>query len=331
MHSDSVKTDPTDVPPVPKVRVVFMGTPTFAGDILSGILDRGYNVVAVYTRHDKPAGRKREIVPSAVKQIAIDRKIPVEQPVRFDENAVARLRSYEPDLVIVAAYGRILPQDVLDMPGFGCVNVHASMLPRWRGASPVQNALLCGDTETGVTVMLMDEGVDTGPILSQVSLVIDDGDTTESLLKRMSEDGLRLLDGVIPRWIEKRITPREQCGSDATLCELIEREDGRIFWNDTAIAILNRYRGLHPWPGIFTFWRREEGLLRLKLTKISIQKSDPSVERKFGEVFEMGENVAVRTGLGVVFIEEIQPEGKAPMPIRDFLNGRPEFIGAILG
>lgn len=317
--------------PAPKIRVAFMGTPAFAGDILEGMLARGYNVVVAYCRPDKPAGRKREVTPSTVKRIATSKNIPVEQPVRFDEDAIGKLRSYEPDLIVVAAYGRILPPEVLSTPGFGCLNVHASLLPRWRGASPVQNVLLSGDTETGVSIMLMDEGVDTGAILAQEPFPIGDEDTTETLLTRMAEDGARLLSDVIPLWIEKRIVPKEQDGTHATLCELIEREDGRIFWNDSAVGILNRYRGLYPWPGIFTFWKRDDGLLRLKLSRISIQKTDPSIKRKFGEVFEAGEKVAVQSGLGAVFIEEIQPEGKAVMPIRDFLNGRPDFIGSVLG
>lgn len=323
-----VKAEPSSVP---GIRVVFMGTPEFSETILSGLIGLGYDVVAVYTRPDKPVGRKREPVPSAVKRIATDHGIPLEQPDRFDEEAVRRLRGHRPDLIVVAAYGRILPPSVLSVPEFGCLNVHASLLPRWRGASPVQNALLAGDTETGTTIMLMDAGMDTGPILAQAPFPISDNDTRDSLLTRMAEDGVRLLAETVPEWIANRIGPKDQDGSLATLCQLIEREDGRIFWNDSAVAIRNRYRALHPWPGVFTFWKREDGLIRLKLTEVSIQKTDPSMKRKFGEVFEIGEKIAVQTGEGLLFIGHIQPEGKASMPIRDFLNGRPEFIGSLLG
>lgn len=314
----------------PKIRVVFMGTPPFAAEILEGLIGKGYNVVAAYTRPDKPIGRKQEVIASPVKRLSIERGIPVEQPVRFDSDAVKTLQSYDPDLIIVAAYGRILPETVLSVPGFGCLNVHASLLPRWRGASPVQNALLAGDTETGVTVILMDSGMDTGAIFCQESFPIEPEDTADTLLSRMSGIGIRLLCSTIPGWLEKRILPQDQDGSKVTLCELIEREDGRVFWNDTAENIFNRYRGLHPWPGIFTFWKRDDGLLRLKLTRIGIQRTDPAVKRKFGEVFESGEKIAVQTGGGIIFIEEIQPEGKGPMPIRDYLNGRPEFVGSSL-
>ncbi|MEI7749458.1 MAG: methionyl-tRNA formyltransferase [Candidatus Moraniibacteriota bacterium] len=321
----------TPVGEAPQVRVVFMGTPDFSKDILAGLTDAGYHVVAVYTRPDKPVGRKQSIATSPVKRFALEHEIPVEQPSRFDHETIKTLKAYRPDLIIVAAYGRILPPDVLAIPGFGCLNVHASLLPRWRGASPVQNVFLSGDTETGVSIMLMDAGMDTGPVFVQEAFPIGPDDTRESLLSRMTADGIRLLKGVIPQWIEKRIEPKEQDGSKATLCELIEREDGRLFWNETAETLWNRYRGLHPWPGIFTFWKREDGLLRLKLVRISAQRTEPSVKHGYGEVFEVGEKIAIQTGEGLIFVEEIQPEGKGVMSIRDFLNGRPDFIGAILG
>ncbi len=326
---DGTVTAPPDS--VPKIRVVFMGTPDFAKELLEGLLDAGYNVVATYTRPDKPVGRHRETTPSPVKALALQRNIPVEQPARFEETTVATLKAYRPDIIVVAAYGKILPQTVLSLPGFGCLNVHASLLPRWRGASPVQNALLSGDPETGISIMLMDAGMDTGPIFMQKAFPIASDDTYTTLLTRMSVDGVRLLKEVIPRWIERRIEPIDQDDSKATLCELIEREDGRLFWNDSAENILNRYRGLSPWPGIFTFWKRNDGLIRIKLTKISIQKTGPITERTYGEVFEIGEKIAVRCGLGIVFLEELQPEGKSRMSVRDFINGKPEFIGSVLG
>ncbi|NTW15125.1 MAG: methionyl-tRNA formyltransferase [Candidatus Moranbacteria bacterium] len=314
----------------PKIRVIFMGTPEFARDILSGLVTAGFNVVAVYTRPDRPVGRNRAISEPPVKTFAKEQGIAVEQPERFDEETIRKLTEYHPDLIIVAAYGRILPETVLAIPGFGCLNVHASLLPRWRGASPVQNALLSGDTETGVTIMLMDKGLDTGPILAQRTMPVSDSDTRETLLSRMAIDGVMLLSETVPRWIERRCEPAPQDSEKATLCELIEREDGHIFWNEDATTILNRFRGLSPWPGIFTFWKRQDGRVRLKLTAISIQRTDPAVKHSFGEVFEIGEHIAVQAGTGLVFIDGIQPEGKAPMSIRDFVNGRPDFIGSIL-
>ncbi|NTW13753.1 MAG: methionyl-tRNA formyltransferase [Candidatus Moranbacteria bacterium] len=309
-----------------------MGTPDFSGKIFSSLLDAGYHIVAAYTKPDRESGRDRKIVPSPVKQIALTRGIPVEQPSRFDTDVIATLRGYKPDLIIVAAYGKILPKAVLDLPGFGCVNVHASLLPRWRGASPIQNALLAGDTETGVTIMLMDEGIDTGDILSAKKTAISFDDTNRTLLEKLAGVGTEILSETLPGWVERYIEPKAQDGSQATVCQLIEREDGRIFWNSTALEIWNRYRGLTPWPGIFSFWKqKDEGFIRLKLTRISIQRTDPAVRREFGEVFESGEKIAIQTGEGLIFVEEIQAEGKSPMPIRDFLNGRPDLIGSVLG
>ena len=308
-----------------------MGTPGFAATILRGMLDIGYHVVAVYTKPEKPSGRGKNIVPSPVKMLAEERRIPVEQPVRFDEATLGKLREYEPDLILVAAYGKILPKAVLEMPGFGCVNVHASLLPKYRGASPIQNALLQGEKETGITLMRMDEGLDTGDIISQTTREITPDDTQETLLSKLADDGVSLTREVLPLFIEERLTPKPQDDSRATLCQLIEREDGRIFWNESAETIWNRYRGLDPLPGIFTFWEEREGVfLRLKLTKISIQRTDPATRHALGEVFEIGEHIAIQTGKGLILLEEVQPEGKKPMPIRDFLNGRPALVGDTL-
>jgi len=317
---------------IPKIRVVFMGTPDFAGTVFRGVLDAGYRVVAAYTKPDKPSGRKREVVASPVKRIATDRGIPVEQPSRFDEDAVKTLRSYAPDLILVAAYGKILPRSVLDIPGFGCVNVHASLLPRFRGASPVQNALLQGEKETGITLILMDEGLDTGDMLTRTSRVILPEDTGETLLTKLAGDAVTLLRETLPFFIERKLEPKPQDDRQATVCQLIEREDGRIFWNETAETIWNRYRGLTPWPGIFTFWKQADGsFIRLKMTRISVRKDIPADKKSFGEVVVSENRVAVRTSEGLVFLEEIQPEGKKPMAIRDFLNGRPDLIGSRLG
>ncbi|MEI6650501.1 MAG: methionyl-tRNA formyltransferase [Candidatus Moraniibacteriota bacterium] len=321
----------SDPDSTPKINVVFMGTPPFSASLLTVLIDGGYHIVAVFTRPDKESGRGKKIMPSAVKDMAIAHGIPVEQPHRFDDDSIAKLRSYKPDLIVVAAYGRILPKTVLDMPGFGCINVHTSLLPRWRGASPVQNTLISGDTETGVTLMLMDEGVDTGDIIATSKRSIADDDTYHSLLGKLASDAANLLIATLPSFVERTIEPKKQDGAQATLCQLIERDDGRIFWNDSAMNIHNRFRGLSPWPGIFSFWKQKDGgYVRLKFTKLSIWDDDADT-RSFGEVFEADDRIAVQTGSGIVFIDEIQPEGKKPMPVRDFINGRPDFLGSILG
>ncbi len=316
---------------IPQVRVVFMGTPQFAKTALEGLIAKEYNVVAVFTGSDKPVGRKQEIAESPVKSYAKSRGIPVEQPNRLDADAIARLTSYKPDLIVVAAYGRLLSKKILDLPGLGCLNIHGSLLPRWRGASPVQNALLAGDEKTGVTIMLMDENLDTGPVIAMKNIPILPEDTAAALMDKLSSEGTALLLETLPLWIRRKIEPRPQETEGVTLCQLIEREDGKIFWNESAESIHNQYRAFTPWPGVFTFLKRDQGeFLRIKFPHITYQKTNPEAEYKLGEVFEVGEKIAVQTGLGLVFIEEIQVSGKDATPIRAFLNGNPDFIGNVL-
>ena len=315
---------------VPKIRVVFMGTPEFSATLLRGLIGAQYNIVGVVTKQDKPSGRKQELQESAVKKIAGEHGIPLLQPARLDEPAVAAIRDWKPDLIIVAAYGRILPKSVLALPGFGSVNVHASLLPRWRGASPIQNALLNGDTETGITLMLMDEGLDTGDIIATQKTAIDPDDTQETLREKLIAAAQELLLDTIPLWVRKKITATPQNGKETTLCQLIEREDGHIVWTDSAESIYNRYRALTPWPGIFTFWKQPDGMQRLKLHKISFQKNSPEVEHPIGQVFEIGEKIGIQTGEGIVFLEEIQLEGRTKVSIQDFLRGNQHFMDGML-
>jgi methionyl-tRNA formyltransferase len=315
---------------VPKIRVVFMGTPEFAAVILSGLIDSGYNIVGVMTKPDKPAGRDQEAVASRVKEIALEHTLPLEQPERLDNEAIAKITDWKPDLIVVAAYGKILPQSVLDIPGFGCINVHASLLPKWRGASPIQNALLSGEIETGVTVMLMDKGMDTGNIITQEKTAIDPDETKELLLIRLTGLGRDVLLRTIPSWVQREITVVAQDDGQATLCQLIERSDGHIVWTDSAEDIYNRYRALFPWPGIFSFWKKDEGLLRIKLHKVSYQKQSPQAGYPMGKIVEVGEKIGVQTGSGILFLEEVQLEGKTRMDIAEFLRGNQDFIGTML-
>lgn len=314
----------------PKIRVVFMGTPEFAAVMLRGLAERKYHIVGVVTKPDKPAGRKQEAIASRVKDAALEYSLPLEQPEKLDEEAVKTIASWKPDLIIVAAYGKILPPELLKIPGFGCINVHASLLPKWRGASPIQNALLAGETETGITIMLMDKGMDTGDILAQKKIAIDPDETRETLTSRLTDEGKNLLLETAPLWVKRTISPVPQDSTRATLCQLIEREDGRIMWTDDAESIYNRYRALSPWPGIFTFWKKGDELLRLKLGRVSYQKQSPQTAYPVGQAFELGEKIGVQTGQGVVFLEEVQLEGKTQMNIAEFLRGNPDLVGGLL-
>lgn len=314
----------------PKVRVVFMGTPTLSATLLSALLEKEYNVVGVVTKADKPVGREKELTKSPIKELAESKGLPLLQPEKMDVAAIAAIRDWKPDLIVVAAYGKILPKELLDIPGFGCINFHTSLLPLWRGASPIQNALLAGATETGVTIMLMDAGMDTGDILTQKTIPIEPDDTTPILTEKLLIAGTALLLETLPQWIERRITPTKQNNEDATLCQLIERSDGQILWSDDAESIYNRYRALYPWPGIFTFYKKNDNLLRLKLLRITYQKQNAQLVQPLGTVFEIGEKIGVQTSNGIIFLEEVQLEGKTPTPIREFLNGNDGFIGTLL-
>lgn len=314
----------------PKIRVIFMGTPKMAANILSQLVEQKYTITCVITKPDNTNGRDKEQAESAVKQKALEYKLPIEQPEKFDKETIGKIKSLKPDLIIVAAYGKILPPEILNIPGFGCVNVHFSLLPKWRGASPIQNVLLAGETETGVTIMLMDKGMDTGDILAQKKITISPDETKEDLFLRLTEEGKKLLLKTVPLWVERKINPTPQDNAQATLCQLIEREDGHIVWTDDAESIYNRYRALFAWPGIFAFWKKDGELLRLKLHRISFQKQSPQTPHQIGEVFELGENVGVQTAAGVVFLEEVQLEGKNRMPIKEFLLGNKEIIGNFL-
>lgn len=311
------------------IRIVFMGTPELSAQFLAVLLENGYSVVGVVTQPDKPAGRRLAVGESPVKKLAAESLLPVLTPAKLDAAFLEALRAWQPDLVLVVAYGKILPPDVLGTPPLGCLNIHASLLPRWRGASPIQNALLAGDTETGVTLMQMDTGMDTGSLIAQRKIPIAPDDTAEILRKKIIEAGRMLLLETLPLWAEGKITSVPQPEEGSTLCQLIERTDGRIVWSESAENIYNRYRALFPWPGIFTFWKKNEALMRLKLLKISFQKQSPQVNYALGEVFELGEKIGVRAGEGVVILETVQLEGKTPLPIKEFLAGSPDLVGSI--
>ncbi|MFA4817435.1 MAG: methionyl-tRNA formyltransferase [Parcubacteria group bacterium] len=311
-----------------KLKTIFMGTPEFAGEILSALIHEKYNLVAVYTQPDKKVGRKQILEKSPVKIIAEKNNIPVFTPNRLNQEALAKMEKQKPDLILVAAYGKILPKTVLDLPEFGAINVHASLLPKYRGASPIQNAILNGETETGSTIMLMDEGVDTGAILSQRVIGIDKNETSSELSEKLAGLSSDLLLETLPLWLAKKITPQKQVDSKASLCRMIKREDGKIDWNDSAKNIYNRFRAFYPWPGVFSNWERNGKTLRLKLNKINLSGESQEKKSDPGTVLNLGEEIAVATSSSFVILEAIQLEGKPETKIENFINGYPDFIGS---
>lgn len=313
-----------------KNKVIFMGTSTFADIILNALIEEKYNISGVYTQPDKKAGRNREIQKSPVKITAEKNGIEIFQPEKFDDNSISELKQQKPDLIIVASYGKILPKKVLEIPEFGCINIHASLLPEFRGPSPVHNTLLFGKNETGTTIMLMKEGIDTGDILAQEKINIHSNELFPELLGRLASVSALLLLETIPKWINGEIVPEKQDDSKATACQIIEKDHGHILWSDESKEIYDKYRAFYTWPGVFSFWEREGLRNRIKLNKISLIKNNSEKERHLGEVFKIGEKIGVQTMSGVIILEELQLEGKGNMKIENFINGYPNFVGSIL-
>jgi len=306
-------------------RIIFMGTPKFSADILSILLKNGYDIVGVFTQPDKKVGRKQMLEESPVKILAKKNDIATFTPRKMDPENIEKIRQLSPDLIVLVAYGKILPQAVLDIPKFGAVNIHPSLLPKFRGSSPIQNALLTGEDSTGTTIMLMDAGMDTGDILRQEEVAIGPDETYPELEERLIDVSSRLLLEVLPELLEGEIVPLKQDSAKATYCRLIKKADGQIDWNSSADDIYAKFRAFASWPGIFTYWDSK----RIKLNKVRLEQGDFTSFQP-GEVFSENGKVLIKAGISAIAVEEIQPEGKSNMKMEDFLNSRPNFIGSIL-
>ena len=306
-------------------RVIFMGTPHFSAEILLVLLDHKYNICAAFTQPDKKVGRKQILEKSPVKVLAEKNDIPVFTPNKLDQEAVAIAKNLNPDLIILVAYGKILPQAFLDLPKTGAVNIHPSLLPKFRGPSPIQNALLEGEKITGTTIMLMDAGMDTGDILKQESIEILPDETYFELEEKLIRLSSRLLLEVLPELIDQKIIPQKQDGAKATYCRMIAKNDGQLDWRASSEMIYNKYRAFASWPGIFTYWNSK----RLKLNMISLAPKEVS-QHDIGEVFKINDALYVQAGNGAIELKEVQLEGKPNMQISDFVNGQKNFIGSIL-
>ncbi len=308
--------------------VVFMGTPQFAVPILGSLFRSPYQVVAVYTQPDKPVGRRQRLTPSPVKELAREHKIPVIQPNTLKTAEVVEdLASLKPELIVVAAFGQILPREVLSLPKFGCLNIHPSLLPQYRGPSPVATSLLCGDLLTGVTIILMDEGLDSGPILAQEKVGIAATDTTGSLTAKLAHVGAGLLTEILPKWLKGELEPQPQGESQATYSRLITSKDGEIDWHLPAVELWQRVRAFNPWPGCYTWWQGK---------RLKIHSAAPVSRLAKGEVgkviaLRQPPKVGVVTGDGILGLCQVQLEGRQEMSIADFVRGQRNFSGSILG
>lgn len=300
-----------------------MGSPAFAVPSLRALATK-FDVVGVVTQPDRHSGRGRALLPPDIKTVAVELNIPYIQPEKIrDEEAMRSISHWQPDMIVVAAYGQILSQNILDLAPAGSINVHASLLPRWRGAAPIQASILHGDTETGITIMLMDAGMDTGPILSQQVVQIGDDETAGELSIRLSHIGADLLMNTLPGFINGTVHPTPQNDEDATYAPLLRKSDGLIDFTIPAAKLCRQVRAFEPWPSSFFQWQQ----LRIVVRKAISIEWKPSVP---GSVIEWKGLPGITTSEGLFILEQIQPAGKKSMPAEDFLRGSPSFIGSHL-
>ncbi len=304
------------------MRIVYFGTPVFAVPPLEALLAAGHELAGVVTRTDKPAGRGRVLTPPPVKVAAERAGLPVLQPRRIREpESVAAVRKLAAEAIVVAAYGQILPRELLTFPKHGCINIHASLLPAYRGAAPVNWAIINGDDRTGITIMQMDEGMDTGAILLQESIPIAPDDTAGALAGKLSRLGSRLIVEALDRLARGALPAAPQDGRQASLAPLLRKEDGRLDWTLTADELHRRVRGLSPWPGAFS--RLDGKLVRLLETAVLPGDMEPGVLALRG-----ADQLVAGTGSRLLRIITLQPEGKRPMTAEEFLRGHRDVAGS---
>ena len=324
------------------LKIIFMGTPEFGAIILEKLAQTPFKPVLVVTSPDKPEGREQALTSSPVKVVARKYNIPVSQPEKI-RDIVGKLRELNPDLIVVAAFGQILPKEILDIPKRGSLNVHPSVLPKYRGPSPIQSTILDGEEKTGVTIILMDEKMDHGPIIKQQVIRLKGDETFESLSKRLAETGSTLLINTISFWLKEMIESNPQDERDATYTKIFTKEDGEINWRKSAKQIEREMRAFYPWPGSYTFWERKGRWgkrgqsIRIKIIKAKVLKSS-------GIPYPLGKTIAAPdkkfyiqcggipsgTPTDFLLVEELQLEGGKPISSEDLLKGYPDFIGAVL-
>ncbi len=304
-----------------------MGTPGFAVPVFEALASAGHGIAAVYSRPDKPSGRGKKTSPTPVKAAASEMGLPVRQPPSLKSLDVQReLAALAPDVIVVAAYGLFLPRAVLDLPRHSCLNIHPSLLPKLRGPSPVSTAIVDGVTTTGVTIMLMDEGVDSGPVLAQRQTPIGECETAETLTARLFEMGADLLVEVLPDWADGHVQAHPQDESRATATKLLTRADGRIDWAMSAEQIARRVRGYAPWPSAYTYWNGR----MLKIVDASSDDLSTPASPGSADDSDTGDRIDIATGHGTLRVTSLQLEGRRPTSARDFLQGNRSIVGALL-
>lgn len=311
----------TASPHVRQLRVVYAGTPEFAVPALKRLHESEHSVVAVYTQPDRPAGRGRKPHASPVKQFALENELPVEQPENFkSDESLERLQYHAPDVVVVAAYGVLLPANVLQLPAFGCLNIHASLLPRWRGAAPLQRAILAGDTVSGASIMLMDEGLDTGPVLGCVEVPIDASTTASDLHDTVAQVGAQALLDTLPLWCAGEITPEVQIQQQATYAKKLLKAEANIGWSETAEAVHRRIMAFNPWPVAQSVLG--DRVIRIWRSQLSDTQPDElsAMSSSLGQMQSVGPRLFVACSDTWLELLELQAPGKRAMPVAEFLN-----------
>lgn len=314
--------------PARDLRLVFAGTPDFAARHLAHLIAEGFQIVSAYSQPDRPSGRGKKLVATPVKAVAEQHGIPVHQPLQLDEAALAELAAFAPDLMIVVAYGLLLPPAVLALPRFGCINVHASLLPRWRGAAPIERAILAGDSETGVNIMQMDAGLDTGPVLAAATTPIAAVDNSETLTERLINLGCSALVSTIERIAAGSAEAFPQPAEGVTYAHKLRKDEAGIQWSEPATVIDRQIRAFYPRSPAFCRYQEQ----RLRLLRADLE-TDATPTQSPGTVLDVGnDGMRVACGTGTLFIREVQLEGKNPMNLRDLLNGRPGYFqrGSVL-
>ena len=287
-------------------KIIFIGTSQFAVLPLENLIKKKYNIIKVITAPDKPTGRQQEITPSPIKQIALKYKLPFFQPEKIAEITL-EISKLKPDLIVLAAYGKIIPKDILGIPKFGCLNLHPSLLPKYRGPSPIQTAILNGEPETGITIMLMDEIIDHGPIIGQKNMAIASDENYQTLEKKLSQLAANFLIEILPQYLQNKIKPQPQNEGRTSYTKILTRQDGQIDWQQSAQVIARKIRAFYPWPGAWTDFNGK----RIKILKAK------AVDKK--------QEATLPTKKGFLFLEIVQPAGKKPMTGQEFFRGHPHI------
>ena len=307
-----------------------MGTPEFGAIILKGLIENNYKPSLVITVPDRPVGRKQIITPPPVKVVAKENNIPYLQPENL-KLITNDIKKENPDLIIVAAYGKIIPKEIIDIPKYKTINVHPSLLPKYRGSAPIQAAILNGDKVTGTTIMLIGEKLDAGPIIAQEEVKLNGNETAQDLHDKLAEISINLLIKIMPKWIKKEIKEKQQDENRASYYKEMKKEDGKIDWSKSAEEIERKIRAFTPWPGSYTFWEKDKKEIRINILKSRLFISPTPKTYSIGKVLVVPQNeIGIQCGKDFLVIEELQIEGKNKTKAEDFIKGHMDFIGTIL-